>query len=48
MKVQEQEKLIAASREEVTGLRQKLQQARTSALQLCHIVYDPVICHLID
>ena len=28
MKVQEQEKLVAAGREEVTGLRQKLQQAR--------------------
>jgi len=30
MKVQDQEKLLAASREEVTGLRQKLQQACTS------------------
>jgi len=28
MKVQEQEKLLAAGREEVSGLRQKLQQAR--------------------
>jgi len=30
LKAQEQEKLLAASREEVTSLRQKLQQAITS------------------
>jgi len=32
MKVQEQDKFLAASREEVTGLRQKLQQACTSVM----------------